>query len=224
MTDLPASERHYDEREVTRLLRRASELQRESGTAPATGLTLRELEEVAAEAGIDPGALRQAAAALGARAERGGLGRLFSGEPPRILLERPLPFEASSTGLDSLLPMIEIPAEAPGEGQRTGSTLTWRSDDKQTPRRMRVVVSVRSGSTVIRVEDSYSLVTGVAYSISVPTAGSAAFGIGAALAHVLALPFLLAATPLGVAALAAGLAAVRRPGCPSAAADPTTRR
>ena len=88
MTELPASERHYDEREVTRLLRRASELQRESGTAPATGLTLRELEEVAAEAGIDPGALRQAAAELGARAERGGLGRLFSGEPPRILLER----------------------------------------------------------------------------------------------------------------------------------------
>lgn len=211
MSDLPP-ERHYDDREVSRLLRRASELQRASGTTPATGLTLRELEEVAAEAGIDPGALRQAATELGARDERGGAGRFFAGAPPRIQLERTLPFEATANGLDSLLPIIEIAAEAPGSGRRAGNTLTWSSDNNQTPRRMRVVVTVRAGSTAVRVEDSYGLVAGVSYSIAVPTVGGAAFGIGAALASVLGLPVLLPATPLVAASLAAALVRSILPG------------
>jgi len=52
MAELPA--RRYNEKEVARLLKRASELQRSSPAAPnPSGLTLTELEDIAREAGLD---------------------------------------------------------------------------------------------------------------------------------------------------------------------------
>ncbi len=212
MADLPAPRRYSDE-EVAQLLKRATELQAENRSGPrGGGLTLPELEEIGAEAGIDLRSLRQAAAELDTPPERGSVGRLFAGGPVRILLERTLPFEVSSAGLDSLIPIIEIAAEAPGSGARVGSTLSWRSDDKQTPRRMRVVVSVRAGTTAVRIEDSYGTITGVLYGVVVaPTAGASG-GIGVARAHALALPLLLPATPLLVAALGATAVRLALPG------------
>lgn len=58
--------RLYDEKEMRRLLERATELQKEEGSTPVPGggLSLAELEEIAGEAGIDPRYLRRAAAEL----------------------------------------------------------------------------------------------------------------------------------------------------------------
>lgn len=202
---LPAAvlpERRYSDEEVRRLLERAAEMQPSAGGAPgAPGLTLRELEEIAKEAGIDPRALRQAAAELNAHGEDegAGAGRVFAGEPLRIVFERTLPFEASAAGLDGLPPLIEMAVEVPGTTNRGGGSLSWRSDDKVTPRRVRVVVSVRSGSTVVRLEESFGVLTGVSYGVILAPSTGASFGIGAALAHALAIPALLGAVPLGVA-------------------------
>ena len=56
MTDANNLPRLYDEKEVGKLLERATELQREDPVRAAAsgGLSLSELEEIAAEAGIDP--------------------------------------------------------------------------------------------------------------------------------------------------------------------------
>jgi hypothetical protein len=53
--------RRFSEEEVGRLLERATEIQRREGASAdsAGGLTLGELEEIALEAGIDPGHLRR---------------------------------------------------------------------------------------------------------------------------------------------------------------------
>ena len=55
--------RLYDEKEVGRLIKRATELQREEPMRAAVsgGLSLDELADIAAEAGIDPRYLRRAA-------------------------------------------------------------------------------------------------------------------------------------------------------------------
>ncbi|MEE8175809.1 MAG: hypothetical protein V3T97_04300, partial [Gemmatimonadota bacterium] len=65
MPDHELPGRHYTEKEVGLILRRATELQRSEPSArdPA-GLTLAELEEVATEVGIDARYLRRAAAEL----------------------------------------------------------------------------------------------------------------------------------------------------------------
>ncbi len=205
MDNLPTTDRRYDEKEVSRLLRRASELQRESGAGSAAGgLTLRELEEIATEAGIDAASLRRAADELDERRkEGGGAARVFAGGPLRILLERTLPFEAAIAALDGLVPMIEMGADVPGEASRAGGNLTWRSDDNRTPRRVRVAVSVRAGSTVVRIEESFGIMTGVLYALVGGPVAGVGFGIGAGLYHAFLLPALVAAVPLAGTALVA---------------------
>lgn len=74
------NERRYTDEEVARLLQRAADLDRDSGaTTLARGLSLAELREVAAEAGIDPGmvssGLAQVGVAGGAAVAGWGLGR-----------------------------------------------------------------------------------------------------------------------------------------------------
>ena len=60
MMDQPNLPHVYGEQEIGQILKRATELQDQEPTAPSSsGLTLRELEEVAVEAGIDPRFLRR---------------------------------------------------------------------------------------------------------------------------------------------------------------------
>ena len=61
-TGLPDA-RRYSDREVARILERATELQRaEPSATNPEGLTLAELTEIAREAGIEPALLRRASA------------------------------------------------------------------------------------------------------------------------------------------------------------------
>ncbi len=71
----PAGPRRYGDAEVRQLLERATELhQAAERDNPADGVTLADLEEAAAEAGIPSKFVRQAAATLGDRGRRPGTG------------------------------------------------------------------------------------------------------------------------------------------------------
>ena len=62
MTEPLPLPRVYGEKEIGQILKRATDLQHEEPSAPsAAGVTLAELEDIAAEAGIDPVYLRRAA-------------------------------------------------------------------------------------------------------------------------------------------------------------------
>lgn len=63
------AEPHYDEDEIRALMERAAQLQAQSEGRPAPGLTMAELRQVAADAGIDPAHLATAAAELAHRRE-----------------------------------------------------------------------------------------------------------------------------------------------------------
>jgi hypothetical protein len=65
MTESGEHRRRYGDKEVGLILKRAAEIQSQGPeSAAGGGLGLRELEEIATEAGIDPNSLRQAAAEL----------------------------------------------------------------------------------------------------------------------------------------------------------------
>lgn len=80
--------RRYDEKEIGRLLRRATELQTAEPTAPNPGgMTLEELEEIAVEAGIDPNYLRRAALELESGASRQTFRERVVGDPLTLTYE-----------------------------------------------------------------------------------------------------------------------------------------
>lgn len=188
MADEGTPHRRYDEKEVSRLLRRASELQRALPASPdPTGLTLRELEDIAAEAGIDPRLLRQAAVELErSGSPAAGLGPALAGAPLKILLERTLPFEVPDSVFATLVPVIQVAADAQGQASQVGRSLTWHSQSQSNPRGLQVLVSVRSGETLVRIEERYGGVAGALFGGMVAGGGiGAGVGLGGALGGVL---------------------------------------
>lgn len=188
MTDLPAGPRRYNEDEVSRLLKRATELQRSRASSPdPTGLTLAELEDIALEAGIDPGLLRRAAEELDTTdGPLEGWGPALAGAPTRLLLERVLPFEAPESVFAQLVPTIQIAADSPGQASQVGRALTWHSQNPQNPRTLQVIVTVQTGQTLIRIEERYGGLAGAIFGgVMGGVGGGVGLGFGGALGGLL---------------------------------------
>ncbi len=152
--------RRYGEEEVGLILKRAAELQRQEPAAGGEGggLSLAELEEIAAEAGIDPRYLRRAADEVDAHAIplRGdGLDHLL-GAPLTLKFDRILTGELSEDGLEALIPEIQDAAEGYGHPSLVGHTLTWQSTSPNSERTLQVTVSSGAGRIRIRIEERSS--------------------------------------------------------------------
>ncbi|MGD2154994.1 MAG: hypothetical protein PVG79_17145 [Gemmatimonadales bacterium] len=152
--------RRYGDEEVGLILKRAAELQRQepSLAAEGGGLSLGELEEIAAEAGIDPRYLRRAAEEIDTAAvplHGEGVDRLI-GAPLILHFERTLTGELPEDRFESLLPDIQDAAEGYGQPTLLGHTLTWQSQSPNNERTLQVTVTSRDGRTRIRIEERSS--------------------------------------------------------------------
>lgn len=201
MSDLPAK-RRYNEKEVSRLLKRTAELQRAAPTSPnPAGLTLEELEEIAGEAGLDAAMLRRAAAELdaGGHALPSGVGTQLAGAPVRVVLERTLPFEADESAFDDLVPIVQIAATGPGQASQVGRSFTWSSQSQANPGGMQVVVTIRKGETLIRVEERFGGLAGGLFGGLVGGGGlGIGLGMGGAIAGSLGSVALAVALPAAI--------------------------
>jgi hypothetical protein len=198
-TGLPG--RRYTDAEVRLLLERATRTQ---GLVPAArqahGLTLAELEEVAAEAQIDVGRLRAAAHELELeRSSRpAGIGARLAGGPLRVQMERTLPFESSEAALQRLVMSIGATAEEAGEPRFVGRTFTWTASTN-AGRRTSVRVNVHGGRTTIQVEERYGeLVGGLFGGVLGGVGGGVGIGAGGVVAGVLGSVALAIAIPAAV--------------------------
>ena len=157
MTESGEHRRRYGDKEVGLILKRAAELQ---GQAPASaaggGFSLHELEEIAAEAGIDSGSLRRAAAELDegkADVHEGAAARLLGG-PPTIRYERTLRGELSAEALERLIvPIQRAAGKLRGQAGVLGRTLTWQSKTSDDMRSLQVIVASRNGRTRVTIEE-----------------------------------------------------------------------
>ncbi len=148
------SERRYTDEEVARLLQRASDLDRESGgRALARGLSLGELREVAAEAGIDPDMVTQAAAELDHRA-RPDPGRLLLGGPGALRRTTSIPGSVDRDGLGRLVAVVDDVVPAQGTVGEALGTVRWTSANRFLSRQ--VVVQPGDAETMLRVEERYT--------------------------------------------------------------------
>jgi hypothetical protein len=173
--------RRYGDEEVGLILKRAAELQGQEPTAAAEGggLSLTELEEIAAEAGIDPSYLRRAAdevdtVAMPLRGE--GMDRI-AGAPLTLEFERTLTGELPEDGLEVLIP--EIQSAGLGQPSLLGHTLTLQSTTATNIRTLQVTISSQSGRTRIRIEErldqlAWALVGGITGGVG----GGVGLGVG----------------------------------------------
>lgn len=182
--------RRYGDREVARILKRATELQRaEPSAADPAGLTLTELAEIAREAGIDPGLLRRAAAEVESRTPAHTVAERLAGAPMSISIERIVAGELSPDRFDAIIPLIQRATDGQGTASAVGKTLTWSSRTDNNTAAQQVLVASRNGETLIRVEERFSalaaglfggVVGGVGVGVGVGAGGALAGILGSA--------------------------------------------
>ncbi len=216
-SNLPA--RRYDDDEVARLLKRATELQaKQPNLRDPGGLTLEELEAIAREAGIDPAMLQEAAAELDSETRQGGLGPLLAGDQIQLTIERSFDGELDTSALESLVPAINAAADITGSVSSVGRTLNFSGGGQQSTRAVQIMVSSRDGRTTIRIEERYGQLVGALFG-GIVGGGGVGFGVGlgsgigaavGSVALTVALPFGAMAATYGIARFAFKRVVARR--------------
>ena len=159
MSEGSAGGRRYDDDEVARILKRATEIRSESTAVsrsrPQDGLTLRELEEIAGEAGIDVAHLRQAALELEAGVTAEGWGQRYVGGPWTLVREATVEGELDDDGFQAMVSAVQTTLTEPGFPSLVGRTMSWKNEaQKAGGRSTMITVTSRRGTTTIRVEEN----------------------------------------------------------------------
>lgn len=201
---LPA--RLFDEDEVGRILKRATELHREEPLAPGSGggMSLEELEDIAREAGIDPRHLRRAAMEVGGGPDDEPVWTRFFGTRPTIVLESEVAGEMDPGDFERVVVAIQRHASEHGQPNVLGRTLTWTAETSGKSRTLQVTVSIQDGVTRVHLEERlHQLAAGIFGGGMGGVGGGLGLGVGLPVAlDVVGSAALAVAAPLGVIGLA----------------------
>ena len=151
MPDAPESSRQYSDREVRLILKSAVELQQRRADRAGElsgGMSLAELEQVAAEAGLDPTFVRRAAAQLDAPAAPSDRS-IFLGGPTRIVIERVVNLAIEPGRFDQVLDVVRAVTHEVGEVSTVGRQFGWKG--RFDGARSDVSVSAGEDRTTLRV-------------------------------------------------------------------------
>lgn len=130
------------------ILRRAFELQeRPSGVGTGEGLTLREIQAVAREVGLDPALVERAASVLPTAGE--GLAARVFGGPDAYQLEYSAGGEVPKEDFGKLVDAIRRATGHQGEATEVLGSLEWKTVGQVS--QVHVTVSRREGQTHVRV-------------------------------------------------------------------------
>ncbi len=205
MNDSENLPRVYDDDEVARILKRATELHQEEPARAGRGggLTLRELEEIAVEAGINPANLRRAAQELDTGHTGPSEWAALLGEELTLAFERVVPGEIPDRGFEDVVAIIQQSAFEHGQPSLLGRTLTWQTETATKTRSLQVVVSSRGGETHIRVEERlHQLAGGLFGGITAGVGAGVGVGVGLPVGIVtLGSALFAVAFPLGIATI-----------------------
>jgi hypothetical protein len=204
-----AVRRVYSEEEVRELVRRASEAEARTPTQ-AGAMTIGGVQGLAAEVGIAPERIREAAIALDAPLEpdRLTLGRRLVGAPSRILIERIVEGEVPDAEFPVLIEEIGRTLGVAGTASSLVRTVTWTSARGfAAGRDVQVSFSARAGRTRISVgENLRNDVVGAFAGFSTGV-GFGGVAIGTGLLGAAGVPLLI---PLWIPAWVGGVLAIAR--------------
>lgn len=178
MSDKNLPARRYDDKEIARLLKRATELQaHEPHRVERDGMTLAELEAIAREAGIDPSLLQQAASELDREPSNHGWIPHLVGETPSLIIERAFEGELATNDLEGLVPLVNVAADTTGNVSLVGRTLNFSGGGQQSARSVQILITGRDGRTQLRIEERYGQLLGGLYG-GIVGGGGVGMGIG----------------------------------------------
>lgn len=173
MVDAP-SERQFSDEEVAAIFRNAAEQQSAVSPVPPTrGLTLVELEQVAAEVGLDRGAVHRAVRELDSARRTPRQNRLL-GAASGLVVERVVEGRAGQAAQEAVLAELRRITGSTGEVSALGNLFGWRGPLHKAT--LDVQVSEEQQRTVIRIRASLSEVVGDSFvAPSVLAGGGCAF-------------------------------------------------
>jgi len=161
MTDPTNLPRLYGEKEIGKILKRATELQHKEPSAPSAGsMSLQELEDIAAEAGIDPTYLRRAALEIDTGAMELSTWAKFLGEELLLVSEITIPGELRDDGFERIVEVIQRGTREHGQPSLLGRTMTWRAETPNKTRTIQITVNSRDGQTSVRLEENLTQFAG----------------------------------------------------------------
>src|SRR5262252_9570621 len=119
------SPQRFSEEEVQQVLRRAAELQQRDSRVPTDvrALSLAELEQIAADSGIDVQQIHRAILELEGRRHRAG--SVVLGAPAYVHLERVVKGESPGGAFERLVPEMNRALGTAGQVSTLSGTLTW---------------------------------------------------------------------------------------------------
>lgn len=198
---MAGSERRYSDREVALILRRAAELEDRAGTElSARGISLRELEQIARDVGLDPGRIRRAALEL-----EGGRHRFRDsvslGSAPSSTAARGVETEITGAALRELVQSIDELVDAPGTVTEALGTVRWTARDRFLT--TQVAVGPGDGGTLLKVHERIDpRFRAILHIVPTGWGGIAGLGIAASagLATIPAAAVILSCAAVGTAA------------------------
>jgi hypothetical protein len=150
MPDYLEDRRLYGDKEMSRILKRAVELQQGKGKTDSMGrgISIGEIEQIARELGIDPRYVAEAAAEI----ERGEEGQEEQSLLGQTIIEvrRTVRGEISERQLEMMVQEIRRTFGAAGEIGQLGQSLEWKSSDKELIS-YHATISPRDGQTDIQI-------------------------------------------------------------------------
>lgn len=170
LTPSAANARRFGDDEVRKILEAAADLQERSsakGLGSARGLTIQELRQVAAEAGIDPHFVDIAATDIDAPMEKGD-GSIIGG-PDRWHFRTTLPGEIDDDDRDRILLALRSLMGHRGVHEEVYGRMEWSMNDGMGPTTIGVVS--RDGTTEIDMSVNRSGEAGLLHGLGVPLGG-----------------------------------------------------
>jgi hypothetical protein len=142
----PEGGRRFTDKEVALVLRKASELHDRDGEGGGSGLSLRDLEEIAAEVGISRDAVGRAVAHLDSRV---GRRNPLAGGPLTHRAIKALPGELDEAGMARLIRHVDSSSDGVGSVTEALGATRWTSTDRF--RTLQVSLTPERGQTTVQV-------------------------------------------------------------------------
>ena len=143
--------RRFTDREVAMVLRKASEIEEKQGTTVGSGLSLADLEEIAAEVGISGQAITEAVASLDQKGKPGGV---LTALPLSNHLVRVVDGELGEEALAGLIRVVDEEVDQAGTVSQALGSVRWTGSDRL--RSTVVSVTPKRGETEIQVVEKFS--------------------------------------------------------------------
>jgi serine/threonine protein kinase len=164
LTGAAALPRRYTEGEVREIVRRASEIEASQPTASGA-MTVGGVEALAAEVGIAPETVREAARALPVpgtpSAPAANRRNFWLGAPTSLAYERVVEGEVPDAEFPVMVDEIRRLTDHPGQVSQLGRSFSWTSArGGGSTRNLEVVVAVRGGRTRITLREGLGALAG----------------------------------------------------------------